>query len=117
MAPFTDEPRSATATAVGEVKLIPFSPELLLQRMQTNPQFTVNLLQTLINRLRSTTSTLRTVIDRMQTYDAESMAFIFPENQDPETSEMIKYLKEQIDFKDKEIERQQIIITQLSKNG
>jgi CRP-like cAMP-binding protein len=67
MAAFTDVPRSATARAVGRTMLMPFSTEEVLQRIQTNPEFVVNMLQTVIRRLGTTTSRLRTLIVRMYT--------------------------------------------------
>ena len=82
MAVFTDAPRSATARAVGKTALMSFSLELLLQRMQTNPQFIVSLLQTLINRLRSTNSALRTLITKLRVLDAEFLENVFPSRRD-----------------------------------
>jgi CRP-like cAMP-binding protein len=79
MAMFTDEPRSASAVAVGKATLMSFPMEEVLQRMQSNPQFTITLLQTLINRLRSTTSTLRTLIARMYESGGEFTGDMFPE--------------------------------------
>ena len=64
MAALTDAPRSATATAIGDVILSSLCLEDILERMQTSPQFTVDIFRTLINRLRSTTSTLRTLMER-----------------------------------------------------
>ena len=117
MAVITDAPRSATATAVGKTTLLPLSDEMLLQRMQTDPQFTVKLFQTLVTRLRSTTSTLRTLISRMYAIDAGFVETIFPDERYMKAEEMIRYLKEQVEFKDKQIEHQQAIIRQLSENA
>lgn len=115
MASLTDAPRSATAIALGKVKLMCLSMKAVLEHMQASPQFTVNLLQTLVNRLRSTTSTLRTLIARMYALDAGSVDDISPEKR-LETEETIKYLKEQIELKDKQLERQQAVIAELSRH-
>jgi len=115
MAVITDAPRSATAKAIGRTTLKSFSEELVLQNMQSNPRFTVNLLQTLVNRLRSTTSTLRILIARLYALDAGFVGNMFPGRHNLEADEMIKYLKKQIEIKDKQIERQHAIIMQLSK--
>ncbi len=61
MAVFTDIRRSRTATAIGKVELTSFTMEEIL----LNRQLTVDLLQTLASRLRSTTSTLGNVIASM----------------------------------------------------
>jgi len=79
MAMFTGEPRSATAAAVGKTILMSFSMEEILQRIQTNVQFAITLFQTLVNRLRSTTSTLRTLIARMYEFGDGFTKGIFPE--------------------------------------
>ena len=79
MAALTDAPRSATAKAIGKTTLMPISMEEVFRRMQTNPQFTASLLQTLVNRLRSTTSTLRTLIARMYTLGYSFMEGVTPE--------------------------------------
>lgn len=117
MAVITDAPRSATATAVGKTTLLSLSTERILQRMQADPQFTVNLFQTLVTRLRSTTSTLRTLIARMHAIDAGFVEAMFPDDRYMKAEEMIRYLKEQIEFKDRQSERQQVIIMQLSENA
>jgi CRP-like cAMP-binding protein len=116
MASLTDSPRSATATALGRAKLMCLSMQAVLEHMQASPQFTVNLLQTLVNRLRSTTSTLRTLVARMQALDVGSTSGISPEKW-LETEETIKYLKEQIELKDKQLEHQQAIIAELSRHA
>jgi CRP-like cAMP-binding protein len=79
MAMFTSAPRSATATAIGKTMLMSFSMEEILQRIQTNVQFAITLFQTLVNRLRSTTSTLRTLIARMYEFGDGFTKGIFPE--------------------------------------
>ena len=61
MAAFTDIRRSGTATAIGKVALMPLSREEIL----LDHQLTVDLLQTLASRLRSTTSTLGNIIASM----------------------------------------------------
>ena len=61
MAVFTDVRRSGTATAIGKVELTSFTMEEIL----LNRQLTMDLLQTLASRLRSTTSTLGNVIASM----------------------------------------------------
>ena len=58
MAMFTDAPRSATAIAIGNVALRPYSRDTILQLIQSNLQFAISILQTLISRLRRTTSSL-----------------------------------------------------------
>ena len=78
MAMFTDESRSASAIAIGDTTLMSFSMAEVLQRMEINPQFTIILMQTLVNRLRSTTSTLRNLIARVYASGADSMKDILP---------------------------------------
>ncbi len=117
MAVIADAPRSATATAVGKATLWSLSPEMILRRMQADPQFTVNLFQTLVTRLRSTTYTLRTLISRMYAIDTGFVGTMFPDERYIKAEEMIRYLKEQIEFKDRQIEHQQAMIKQLSENA
>jgi CRP-like cAMP-binding protein len=89
MAMFTGAPRSATASAVGRTTLMSFSMEEMLQRMQTNAQFAVTVLQILINRLRSTTSTLRTLIARMYEFGEGFAEGIFPERRAMKIGEIL----------------------------
>ena len=114
MSSITDSHRSATAIAIGQTKLTCLSADSIFERMQNSPQFTVNLLQTLVKRLRSTTSTMRMLISRLHTIDAGFVETVFPEKQCQR--DIVKYLKEQIEIKDKQIEHQQAIIMELSKN-
>ena len=89
MAMFTGAPRSATAPAVGKTTLISFSMEEMLQCMQTNTQFAITVLQILINRLRSTTSTLRTLIARMYEFGEGFTEGIFPEKRSLKIGEIL----------------------------
>jgi CRP-like cAMP-binding protein len=64
---FSSTPRAETAVAVGKTRLMPFSVEEVLQRVQTDRQFAITLLQALASRLRNANSTLlflRILIDR-----------------------------------------------------
>ena len=143
MAALTDAPRSATAKAIGKTTLMPISMEDVFRRMQTNPQFTASLLQTLVNRLRSTTSTLRTLIARMYTLGYSFMEGVTPEKHSLEINdifnslsrakasaegdkriskksyeslqEMVSCLKEQVHQKDKQIETLQKQLKEASR--
>ncbi len=116
MSAIIDAPRSATATAIGKTKLICLSADSVFQRIQASSQFTVNLLQTLARRLRSTTSTMRMLMVRLHTIDAGFVEIVSPGGCGQKAEEMMEYLKQQIELKDKQIERQQTIIMELSKN-
>jgi CRP-like cAMP-binding protein len=112
MAAITDAPRSATATALGETDLICLSTGLLFKKMQSNPHFTAKILQTLINRLRNTTSTLRLMIARMDAIDIKHTDK--DSSKDHDTEGLIERLKKQIEIKDKQIELQRSIIVDLT---
>lgn len=116
MAAITDAPRTATAISVGKTELVSLSIEVILQRMQADPQFTISLFQTLITRLRSTTSTLRILIARMYALDAGFVEAMFPAERHLKTEEESERLKEELKFRGKQIERQQAIIMQLSES-
>ena len=89
MAMFTSEPRSATAAAIGKTTLLSFSMEEILQHIQTNVQFAITLFQTLVNRLRSTTSTLRTLIARMYEFGDGFTKDMLPEKRAQRIGEIL----------------------------
>jgi len=65
MAPITGVIRSATATAVGDTYLVPFTMGEMLDRIQTDTEFMLSVLRRLMNRLRNTTSELRDLTLKM----------------------------------------------------
>lgn len=86
---FRDTPRSVTATAKGRAILMSFSLEELLQNLQSNLQFAINLLQALMNRLRSNTSTLAKLISRIHEFSDVSIKDLFPEKQTLKIGEIL----------------------------
>lgn len=78
MASITDNPRSATATAIGDVRLKSLAMESLIQRMETDPEFMVMVLKRLINRLRNTTAKLGTLDFRIYSLGENSVEGSFP---------------------------------------
>jgi len=98
MAPITESPRSATATAVGNVHLTSLSMNGLIQRMQSNSDFMVAVLQRLTNRLKNTTTKMGSLAFRMYALGENSMEGFFPEI--PwSLQDIIHSLKEQLDEK------------------
>lgn len=86
---FIDAPRTVTAMAVGRTTLMSFAMEEILQHMQTNLEFTITLLRALMNRLRDTTSTLKTLIARVYGFSDEFMDGLLPEKQPVKVGEIL----------------------------
>lgn len=119
MAPITGVVRSATAIAVGDTYLVPFSMDEMFERMQHDPKFMLSVLRRLISRLRNTTSELRDLTLRLYRLDSSASEGRFQEEQPlpdiaeektvPEESyrmlqKMVSHLEQQIQDRDKHIE-------------
>lgn len=76
---FKDIPQNVTATASGKTTLLAFSIEEMLQRMQSNLQFTINILQSLIQRLRNTTDGLTNLVVRINEFSQGAISNLVPE--------------------------------------
>ena len=121
MAPITKTVRSATATAAGDVYLVSFSMEEMLERIQADPEFMLAVLRKLMNRLRATTSALGLGPSAPNTYlsaealeensrpaeepltDAEEDEGISKESYQ-KLQKTVSYLEQEIQQKDKEME-------------
>ncbi len=86
---FANIPRSVTATAIGRTLLISMSMEELIYRMQTNLQFAIELVQSLISRLHNTDSTLKTVISKIYGFSEGLIQDIFPEKRPLKIGEIL----------------------------
>ena len=119
MASITGTLRSATATAVGEAYLSSFSMEEMFDYIQTDREFMLVVLRTLIRRLRRAISMLRVLNIRTYYYERVSAESSTPDERPltdigeeagiPKESyqrlgETVVYLAEQIQERDKEIE-------------
>ena len=86
---FKDIPQDLTATASGKTTLLALSPEELLYRMQTNIQFSINILQSLMNRLRNSNSTLVALISKINEFSNGIMTGMVLENRPLEIGEIL----------------------------
>jgi hypothetical protein len=79
MSMFSDEPRSATATAMGRTTLLSLSSREILQHIQVDYQFALVMLQALIGRLHKTTNSmvfLKYLISSIYSHDEGSAGAI-----------------------------------------
>ena len=68
---FADTPRSVTATAMGKTELVSFTIEEIIQRQQTDFQFAIALLESMMKRLHDATATLSILMSRAYEYSEE----------------------------------------------
>lgn len=86
---FSDAPRTRSAIAIGRTILISLTMEELLYRMQTNLQFAINLLQSLIIRLHNSDNNLADLISRVQSFSDGLIAEICPEKRSLKIGEIM----------------------------
>ena len=86
---FTDAPRSSIAIAVGRTTLMSFTMEEILHRMQNNIQFAIAVMQALVNRLRNTSSTLKSSVAMVYEFCEEFANEIFPEKRPLKLGEIL----------------------------
>ncbi len=90
---FKNIPQDVTATASGKTTLLALSTEELLKLMQTNLQFSINILQSLMNRLRNTNSMLATLISRIDEFSDGIMAGLALEKRPLKIGEILIEMK------------------------
>lgn len=90
---FKSIPQDVTAIALGKTALLALSTEELLKLMQTNLQFSINILQSLMNRLRNTNSVLATLISRINEFSNGIMAGLALEDRPMQIGEILIEMK------------------------
>jgi CRP/FNR family cyclic AMP-dependent transcriptional regulator len=86
---FKDMLQNVTATASGKTTLLALSVEEMLYRMQTNLQFAINTLQSLMDRLRNTTSGLTNLITRINEFSNGIVADLVAEKRPLKIGEIL----------------------------
>lgn len=86
---FSDAPRTKSAKAIGKTVLISFTLEELIYRMQTNLQFAMNVLQSLMIRLQNSDNILTELFTKIQSFSNNIIAEIYHEKRSLKIGEIM----------------------------